>query len=359
MFDTVVHVAKTGAFTTAEPVGIWREDGAFYPPEHEHRGPAGHKAIYSRPPSISWREWAEWKVKTSPSWRTPGDFGVGAPPDAPLDKVYEAVRQSFLSSAQAKTVEKHEGPDIAIPPVPPHWRLVNVESWWIASELVRRHPELVVYEMHPGGGQYDVLSVRRADTVGEGSMREAHVMLNRQGTIQVHAGAEFDTTPVATWMVVLGEESPHHWVKKLETVAGFGSPPSAPATTRRSLAFRIIAQLLTTTMHDRDRWDARNEFYDSSGSWGSSLHGWIDTFPLAAEDARQAAQTSLPHEVATRFWGILRDDTVVAMLSTDGWGYVNDRRIDLMAAYKASGRRLLPVVSELLAAVPPSNSGLP
>ncbi|WP_454116041.1 TY-Chap2 family putative peptide chaperone [Microbacterium aurum] len=40
----------------------------------------------------------------------------------------------------------------------PATRFVIAQSWWIASELVRRHPDLVIHESHPGGGMYDCLT---------------------------------------------------------------------------------------------------------------------------------------------------------------------------------------------------------
>lgn len=41
------------------------------------------------------------------------------------------------------------------------WRMINVQSWWVASKLVRRHPQLGLIETHPGDGMYDCLSVVR------------------------------------------------------------------------------------------------------------------------------------------------------------------------------------------------------
>lgn len=38
-------------------------------------------------------------------------------------------------------------------------RLVGAQSWFVASELLRRHPSMTLIETHPGGGQNDCLSV--------------------------------------------------------------------------------------------------------------------------------------------------------------------------------------------------------
>ena len=47
-------------------------------------------------------------------------------------------------------------------------------AWWIAAEMIRRHPDEVrVIENHPGGGQYDCLTLCR-----RGSDYEAIAYLN-------------------------------------------------------------------------------------------------------------------------------------------------------------------------------------
>jgi hypothetical protein len=37
-------------------------------------------------------------------------------------------------------------------------QLIETGSWTISAQLVRRHPHLRIYEMHPGGGVYDCLA---------------------------------------------------------------------------------------------------------------------------------------------------------------------------------------------------------
>ena len=59
-------------------------------------------------------------------------------------------------------------------------RLVYLQSWWIASELVRGHPSLKVVETHPGGGQYDCLSIVTTE-----HYTVTLIDLNRSGSIHV------------------------------------------------------------------------------------------------------------------------------------------------------------------------------
>ncbi|MFC7532489.1 hypothetical protein [Actinoplanes sp. GCM10030250] len=59
----------------------------------------------------------------------------------------------------------------------PPMRFVIMQSWWLATRLVRRHPDLTVIETHPGGGQYDRLSLVRG--------QENLININRAGSIRL------------------------------------------------------------------------------------------------------------------------------------------------------------------------------
>jgi hypothetical protein len=37
-------------------------------------------------------------------------------------------------------------------------QLMEIASWRLLTEMVRRSPDLRIYELHPGGGQYDCLA---------------------------------------------------------------------------------------------------------------------------------------------------------------------------------------------------------
>ena len=70
--------------------------------------------------------------------------------------------------------------------------VLEAASWRLASELVRRHPLTTrVPHTHPGGGQYDCLTITSPTGVG------GAVQLNRNGTIQVHD--RFDGRSDAEW----------------------------------------------------------------------------------------------------------------------------------------------------------------
>jgi hypothetical protein len=148
-------------------------------------------------------------------------------------------------------------------------RFVIAQSWWIASELVRRHPQLRLIETHPGGGQYDCLSLLADEN---GQWRQL-VHLNRNGSI--HAS---DAGISCSWLDAFTAPGGHDIVRRLEEQTGIGKPASTPPTGPHVLTYRIIARVLTALVDDRRSWDARNGQIDSSG-YGGGRRPELEQFP--------------------------------------------------------------------------------
>lgn len=242
------------------------------------------------------------------------------------------------------------GSEESKPQFEPPMKSIIMESWWIASELVRRRPELIVYEMHPGGGMYDVLSVALPSVFKPGAPFDQHpqVMLNRTGSLQVHHVGEDNGghAMLGSWADVLAEPDPHGWVKLIENTAGFTPSKKAPPTTPRSLAYRVMAEALSMLRHDRRTWDVRNDFHDSSEE--SPRNNYLSEFPLAQNDFGIVTRLGIYSEPQSHFWALLRNGKPVAIISIDGWFYVSDNRFNLMEEYKLNHRKIIPTVAKLL-----------
>ncbi|WP_407941903.1 TY-Chap2 family putative peptide chaperone [Microcella pacifica] len=229
-------------------------------------------------------------------------------------------------------------------PEPSHRQVVPA-SWWLAAELVRRHPDMVAYEMHPGGGMYDVLAL----VLPPYEENPTRVMLNRAGSIQVHSGNQMHK--VATWSDFLFSREPRRTVALIERAAGLSIVEKAPASGARAIAYRYIARLLSITETDRHVWDVRNEFNDSSGDLFdevSPYRGYLSAFPLAEADSRAAPRIGIWSEPHAHFWALLRDETPIGLVSNHGLLYVGRDRFDLMEEYVSDGRKLLPCVVRTL-----------
>ncbi|MGP6172196.1 TY-Chap2 family putative peptide chaperone [Microbacterium sp. A204] len=354
----LIHLVRTLKGAPLEPVGVWCIDGddgePLYPPETARYKARGEKALMDRPLQ-SLEEWARYKEATSSNWsiyRRPSSlFGPGNEPDA------REVLRDLRSSHQAKLAHSREAASSIRANSSPEdshlsagWgasRYALAQSWWVASELARRHPELVVYEMHPGGGMYDVLCVVSTQGLSSESAPDIpRVMLNRVGTLQVHEAQSAVT--VASWADVVDAWSPHSVLKELEMATGWGSPSPTPATTSRVLVYRFVASALTMLMNDRHQWDARSVFLDSSH--GCLVKDYLTQFPHAQEDLRATPPLGLPGEPESHFWALQRDSETMLVLSIEGRVYDKSGGThDIMPIYQAHDRKLIPFTASLLA----------
>lgn len=227
-------------------------------------------------------------------------------------------------------------------------RLIYLQSWWVASELLRRHPNLQVLETHPGGGQYDCLTVVMT-TSGDQSI----IDLNRDGSLHVLQHRPDVSRRHAS--TIDGRPFPHSWefersqgdrrlvVRMLESETGLPAPSQTPPTTRRTLVFRLFYQVILLTLNAPSWWDVRNGALDSSSAFPEEVDRLSALKGFAA--AKHAALVRRPDDVACvplyRFWLVLRDHECRAVIDTDGILYSQEgERFDLMGKFNALGRSI-------------------
>jgi hypothetical protein len=218
-------------------------------------------------------------------------------------------------------------------------RFVIAQSWWIASELVRRHPELRLIETHPGGGLYDCLTI-----VGPGSDPETLIDLNREGRIHVHARAGFE--PI-DWEEVLRSANAHDVVRRLEAGAGFEAPTNTPASTPAVLGYRVISRVLSSLVNDKRQWDARNGQFDfADGVFEPNPH--LQQFPTVREAASDRRADDIHGQPHYRFWVISADAELLAVVDSDGGLHLRDRPpVRLPRLYRESGRSLTALIASV------------
>jgi hypothetical protein len=329
------------------PVGIWNEAGdSYYPEVTAHLRGSGAPPSGKVPTHFTFVGWLEMKSESTGTYENWSRVDS----DLPMQVVLDELQTEFFSVAhpvKSITVADTEvsDPDESADSYPtaskpvisdPANRRVIAESWWIASELVARHPDHVVYEMHPAGGSYDCLAIRLPTS--------AHyaVMLNRVGSIQV-----LTTGFGVTWHEALAAASPHDLVKRIEREVGLELRGKRPPTTSRTLAYRVIAAFLELQVNDRFFWDARCEFLDSSDGYAEELNGYLAGFPAAQAALAGTPRLGLPHEPESHFWALLRDDEPVAIISMEGYLYVDEQPVELLRLYQESRSVINVVVSTL------------
>ena len=151
-------------------------------------------------------------------------------------------------------------------------------AWWIAAEMIRRHPnEIRAIETHPGGGQYDCVSLYRRHA--EDAL-VAHMNLEGHITHESwfgNPGGESDSgvaDPRLNWLEVLAAKDRRKYViEALEGVCGFTSPSKTPQTAKKSIGPRLIARFAGTAFTTRT-WHIRNAVHDSAGM-RSGVNAWV------------------------------------------------------------------------------------
>ncbi len=350
-----VYPKAMKGLAASTPVGIWDERGSFeYLDNHEPNAEALRVWRLSLA-KLGLDEWVKQQDERHGTW---SDGWAVVESDLSSDLLLESLHFEFLAahppvtevpapsyvlevgdSAEGAGDELDESElavEHAADEFHPAMRFIIAQSWWIAAELVRRHPELIIHEMHPGGGMYDCLALLRPDT------HEPFIQLNRVGSIQVDAAPEFRLT----WAEVISTRSPHAVVEEIEAVAGLRPPAEPSPSTPRMLAYRFIAAALAATVNDEHAWDARNEFIDSSGDSlfdDPELNRYLSRFPEAHRDLLSTPRIGLWHEPESHFWALLRGGEPVALVSIEGWLYAHGTRMEL----EEQGQHLVAITSLL------------
>ena len=217
-------------------------------------------------------------------------------------------------------------------------QLREIASWHIISEIVCRYPgRFRIIETHPGGGQYDCLSI--FDT------RVAHIAdLNRRGSLHIlrqvgaadrgRRGAE----PLDVWEQMARTGDIRRIVDKACRRMGLEVPDELPPIPPDGLVYRFVAHLLSHAAFGQMQWECRNGCFDTSGYGGGVSHAF-EAFPSAQARLQKATSEDLFNEAAYRFWFVFRGHEPVLALETTGWVWnANDDSFDLMRLYEVEGR---------------------
>ena len=282
----------------------------------------------------------------------------------------------------------------------PAKRFRTAQTWWLASELVRRHPHLRLDTVgetgetdaaadgsssgfrsdRRRGGRITIADsggAGRADrnlTSGVGSevgllrVRDAS---NRVSVVFGHAdgisvrGAQ---SLRVTWPEVFGSDDPLCLVTRLERAAGLHEPPMAPVASPHSLVYRVIAHAVAAGIDDRREWSAVPapiSAADIPGSEGGAIFtGFFTTVLPRGEYARAilasradsaaAQERGQEHEQpAQPFWALLRDGEPAAIFDTAGVAHTVLGETALLACYEGFDRELSRVTARILGAYLP------
>lgn len=183
-------------------------------------------------------------------------------------------------------------------------------AWRLVAELVRRHQPrfgLRVLETHPGGGQYDCLSL---------------TMTGGDESAAIHLAAfNLDTGRVTVFHPIGSDGGAAHWrddyyaefairaddpkagVDRVEALLGLPRLRTLPAASPAAKSLRILAAVMEAEAFMREPLRAECAWHDSSGMEGSYVAAWLGAaFPTLA--ARAVADERRQARVAGRVWRI-------------------------------------------------------
>lgn len=338
-----IHYAWIDEHAMKAPVGIWGEGGvSFYPAETEDHRKGGSQAEVE----ASRMAWPNWVEKRTQWGSTYGASWSAVESDESMAAVLSKLRAKFFSEPHpikkilaSPGVTKEDSGDLKEDfehgdQSEPAQRLLLAQSWWVASEILRRHPELALR----GDDHLSYLTILdpRANT--------GRVVVN-PGTVHVFNGDTHET--IGDGSLAMTTAMPREFIRHIETAAQLGSPTSAPPSTAQTLTFRVICAALTAQVNDNRLWDCRNEVADADHEL--YFRGWLDQFPEARHSIASVRLECWELGVPERhYWALTRDERPVALLSVEGILYRQDRSFDLVTEYERLGRKLLPVLVETL-----------
>ena len=194
--------------------------------------------------------------------------------------------------------------------------LTHALSWRIAAEMASCVEQSFIVELHPGGGMYDELSVRkRTGGVGPG---QPVASLNRNGSLRT-AGVEL------AWADVLRVGTVETTARMLKS-AGFAAKRRPTSPSRRT--YRVAAEILEMRLPDPHQWAVRSAMLDTAG-YGTGVQE-----PLLL--GQRVLAVADPYQV----WAVLCDGAPVLALHEGTAFYPDGYRLTLMELPSTAERQI-------------------
>ena len=224
--------------------------------------------------------------------------------------------------------------------------LVELASRTLATELMRRAPKVLrIVETHPGGGQYDCLSIIRTDP-------NLHLCaFNRLGSFT--AFGRFDaghvcSSQIDVWDRIARGDSTRTLVDETCRILHLPGPSPLPAATPVSLTYRVITAMLRTKTFSPVRWCCLNGFHDSSGFEGCGIRrDLFDPFPTVQVPSSSETSKDSVLSRAADFWFLCCEDEPIICLEIAGCAYSREGEMIEVQPEYARRRSIYDVVAEL------------
>ncbi len=222
---------------------------------------------------------------------------------------------------------------------PPADRFLTAQMWWIASELVRRHPHLRIAGVEVDEGDHLII------------VHDEQNLLSIQWDLV--GGCQYlvnGVVHVISWIEMMAALNPLETLKRIEVATGLGVPNDTPATTPRTLAYRVITNALATTVNAQQEWYAV-----TAPMLVSEPTHYFDGFPTAVL-ARSAYEVAAEEQLDAGgtvyffqpFWVLLRDLEPIAIFDVAGVVHTSGGATPLMPIYDELHRNLTLTMARVL-----------
>lgn len=218
----------------------------------------------------------------------------------------------------------------------PGFEISDYASWHLCTEMVRHLPDAGIYQWHPGGGQYDMLTV----FMPGGDFLDSRIMdVNRVGSIRIYPNGNEE---LISWKEALNHSWPVEFIDRIERRLGIETPEETPPSTPKVIAYRVITGLLRATQSTSDALTVHMAFFDSSSPLSDDgFSGLGDGFEHAEAYAATLPPAGHPDEPGSRFWGITHDHKLVAYVHDSGFLFMpHGKTFDLGKLYAKSKRNI-------------------
>lgn len=233
----------------------------------------------------------------------------------------------------------------------PSRQIIEIASWRVAAEMVRRYPRIRIIQTHPGGGQVDSLSL----LLRLGPEPAERLDLNRLGAIQYHfrrpnGSQTFKSWP-DFWAEFVNAGDPREPMRKLAAFAGLPPVAKLRPPTNAVVCYRFLAAFLTQAAFDtsfgKANWSCENGYLDTSDGYGGVWESRFELFP-GAQDRLKTQDDHDPFGVsAYRFWFLLLNDDPKLCVETSGTAWDRTGLEYDFGKLSRDDDRIWPVVTEV------------
>jgi hypothetical protein len=180
--------------------------------------------------------------------------------------------------------------------------------------MVRHVPDAGIYQWHPGGGQYDMLTVFMPGV----DFLDGRIMdINRVGSIRIYPDGNEE---LISWKEALNQSWPVEFIDRIERRLGIVNPEGTPRSTPKVIAYRVITGLLRATQSTSDSLKVHMAFVDSSdGVGGGGFSGLGPDYGHAEAHEAGLSSSTEREQPGIRFWSISHDQKILGYIHDSGF----------------------------------------